>query len=127
MKTFFLRKSLYFFLFLLITGMISCTKEGPGGKSSVAGSVKHHDALIPEAIVYIKYGATEFPGKDVSKYDASTIADANAFYEFKNLRKGDYYLYSVGWDVTMPGEVTGGVGVKIKYNQQKYTDIPVTE
>lgn len=106
---------------------VACKKEGPGGKSSVSGAVKHHTELIPNAIVYIKYDAKEFPGANVSIYDASSPADANAHYEFKELQKGDYYLYAVGYDSTEQVQVTGGIGVKLKRNEAKATDVPVTE
>jgi hypothetical protein len=116
---------------ILITSLsftfFSCGKEGPGGKSSVSGTVVHHDITIPNSVVYIKYDAKEFPGTDVSKYDASITTDANAHYEFKDLRKGDYYLYGVGFDNTISEEVRGGIGIKLKYNKESSTDVPVTE
>jgi hypothetical protein len=111
----------------LFMSILSCRKEGPGGKSSVSGTVKHHSMIIPNAIVYIKYDATQFPGTNISLYDASTTADANAHYTFKDLRKGDYYLYSVGYDNAITSIVSGGIGVKLKYNKETVTDIPVTE
>jgi hypothetical protein len=114
-------------LFVLSVSITSCRKEGTGGKSSVSGSVKHHSKLIPNAVVYIKYGATEFPGSNVALYDASVTADANAHYEFKDLRKGDYYLYGVGYDNTIMEIVSGGVGAKLKYNKETTADVPVTE
>jgi hypothetical protein len=105
----------------------SCHKEGTGGHSSVNGNVKHHSKLIPNAVVYIKYGATEFPGTDVGLYDDHVTSDTNAHYEFTGLRKGDYYLYGVGWDAAGPFEVKGGVGIKLKYNKASTNDVPVTE
>ena len=111
----------------ILLGTASCYKEGTGGKSSVSGTVYHHTRPIPSCVVYIKYGATEFPGTDVSVYDASVAVDANAHYEFAGLRKGDYFLYGVGYDNAGPYTVTGGVGVKLKYNKSTTTDVPVTE
>ncbi len=105
----------------------SCYKEGNGGKSIVNGYVSHHSHKIPGATVYIKYGAVEFPGTDVSKYDASVTADAAAHYEIKDLRKGEYYLYGVGYDNSIMEIVSGGIGIKLKYNKVTTTDIPVTE
>lgn len=133
MKTFLNFRKIFFALLLAITSMLlnSCHKEGIGGKASISGLVKHHDALIPNATVYIKYGATEFPGVDVSIYDESVIADAKANYEFVNLYKGDYFIYGVGIDVnggvanSFP--VTGGISTKIKHNKAYNIDVPVTE
>ncbi len=115
-------------LFILAGATISsCKKEGAGGHSSVSGSVKHHTKLIPNAIVYIKYGATEFPGTDINLYDAHVTSDTNAHFEIKDLRKGDYYLYGVGWDNALMQTVTGGTGIKLKYNKASVNDVPVTE
>ena len=107
--------------------IVSCHKEGTGGRSNVSGYAKHHDKPIPDCIIYIKYGAKDFPGTDISKYDASVTADANAYYEFKDLRKGDYYLYGVGYDDGIMEAVTGGIAIKLKYNKNMTTNVPVTE
>jgi hypothetical protein len=127
MKKFLSKSVIAISVLILLFTATSCRKEGTGGKSSVSGSVKHHDRLIPNAVVYIKYGAKNFPGTDVALYDASTTADGNAHYEFKNLRKGDYYLYGVGYDNQGGYIVTGGIGVELKYNKETTTDVPVTE
>jgi hypothetical protein len=108
---------------LLLT---SCHKEGAGGKASITGSVKHHSAVIPNAVVYIKYGATEFPGTTLSEYDDQVTADANGHYEFTSLYKGNYYLYGVGYDPSF-GLVTGGISVDLNKNRSYSVDVPVTE
>jgi hypothetical protein len=113
-------------LSILIT-TFSCTKEGTGGSSTVNGEVLHHSTPIPNCVVYIKYDAKEFPGSNTSVYDQSVTADNNAHYEFKGLRDGDYYLYGVGYDASSGETVTGGIGVKLKYNKTTTTNIPVTE
>lgn len=127
MKTI-LKYSVFFCLAAtLVFSFGSCKKEGTGGKSSVSGNVKHHSKLIPNAIVYIKYGATEFPGVDISLYDDQITSDTNAHYEFKELQKGDYYLYGVGTDLAGPYNVSGGIGIKLKRNESITIDVPVTE
>lgn len=45
-------------------------------------------------MVYIKYGVTELPGTDPANYDASIKADVNSEFEFKDLRKGNYFFQS---------------------------------
>jgi hypothetical protein len=114
-------------LLIIFVNFSACLKEGPGGQSSISGAVMHHGIMIPNSTVYIKYNATEFPGTDLSKYDASTTTGASAHYEFKGLRKGDYYLYAVGFDNMIADVVTGGIHVKIRYNSDAQVDIPVTE
>ncbi len=113
------------FLILLIT--TACKKEGTGGKSSVKGYVKHHSVLIPNARVYIKYGAKDFPGSDVSAYDSNVPADANGYYEIKDLQKGDYYLYGVGYDPNISENVFGGLPIKLRSKESITSDIAVVE
>ncbi len=105
----------------------SCRKEGLGGRASVSGFVKHHAMVVPHAVVYIKYGATEFPGEEVAIYDASTVADANAKYEFTNLQKGDYYLYATAFDTLNMQSLNGGIGIVLKKTEAKITDVPISE
>jgi hypothetical protein len=115
------------FIILLMIVSASCHKEGTGGKSSVSGGVYHHSKLIPYSRVFIKYGATDFPGTDTTTYDDHVTSDVNAHYQFKDLRIGNYFLYGVGYDLAGPYIVTGGVGIKLSYNKSSTTDVPVTE
>jgi hypothetical protein len=105
----------------------ACHKEGTGGKSTVSGMVMHHEMMIPNAVVYIKYGARELPGTDGTAYDASTTADASGNYEFRDLRKGEYFLYGIGYDNSIQEIVKGGISVELKYNKETSIDVPVTE
>ena len=108
--------------------LVSCGKEGPGGKGAIHGMVKHHSAAIPGAVVYIKYGATESPGSNVTYYDASVTADAQANYQFPDLKRGDYYLFAVGFDSTIAQPVFGGIPVEIKTKTETAeADVPVVE
>ena len=93
---------------------LSCAKEGPGGKAVIKGRVMHLSQPIPGAAVYIKYGAKESPGTDITYYDASVNADANANYEFVDLKRGDYYLFAVGYDSVGVYPVSGGMPTEIK-------------
>ena len=112
-------------VFITISG--SCKKNGIGGSGSLSGLVKHHAKPIPNAVVYIKYGASEFPGADVSLYDDHSTSNGDAHYEINNLRKGDYYLYGVGFDYSINQKVTGGIGVSLGNKESKSVDVPVTE
>jgi len=79
--------------------------------------------------VYIKFNTQDFPGDDVSKYDAKVNADASGNYEFSSVYKGEYYLYAVGEDYTIPPPyiVEGGLPTKVHSKEHVSLDIPVTE
>lgn len=108
----------------LVTG---CKKEGIGGDSTIAVHVKHHEALIPHSMVYIKYGAKEFPGATLTNYDDSLMTDDAAHGHFEELVKGDYFLYGVGYDSSISEVVTGGIAVKLSKGSELEVDVPVTE
>jgi hypothetical protein len=117
-------------LFVITFAFFGCKKEGPGGKAKVSGNVAHHGAAIPGATVYIKYGATDFPGTDISLYERSYAVDQNGNYAIGSLVKGDYYLYAVGFDTDSQGiteKLTGGVAISLSKKENKQQDIAVTE
>ena len=119
-------------IFGLIVFVSSCNKGGTGGANEIAAFPKHHGKPIPGAVVYIKYGAKDFPGEDVSKYDASDVADATHgaanHAHFEELKRGYYYLYSVGYDSSIAQIVKGGISVQIKSRDgETDVDVPVTE
>ena len=109
--------------------LVGCTKAGTGGKAVINGHVKHHETSIPGSMVYLKYGAIEFPGNDVNSYDESTQASSgDGHYEFKELKKGNYYIYGVGYDSTISAGVVGGIPIKVKNKTESIEiNVPVTE
>jgi hypothetical protein len=109
----------------------SCTKAGKGGAASIAGKVLHHDVIIPNARVFVKYNQSDFPGKDTTKYDDVVSADKQGNYQIRDLKKGKYYVYSVGLDGVANGNpfgVFGGLSVSINSKSEAVQlNIPVTE
>lgn len=121
-------KGLLLCSFLTLTLFLtSCKKDpGPGGDTTIATIVKHHEKTIPGATIYIKYGATEFPGESPSNYDNSRTADKAGHTHFEELKKGDYYFYAVGYDSTISEIVKGGVHYEVtKKDKDKHVDVNI--
>jgi hypothetical protein len=109
---------------------IACKKNGTGGDAKVSVDVKHHEQIIPGATVYIKYGASEFPGESGSLYDDQKVCDLNGHAVFSGLLPGQYYFYGVGYDSSIQEAVKGGVPLGISRKNKKSTIdllVPVTE
>lgn len=120
-------KNLFYLLTIALLSY-SCSKEGPGGKVTISGRVLHHSKPVPGAKVYIKYGTVESPGNNVTYYNASVVADAKAFYQFKDYKKGKYYLFATGFDSSMVVAVSGGAPLKIAEKEATLAlDIQVVE
>lgn len=115
-------------LIILFTSTYSCKKNQIGGKATLKGRVLHHSKPIPNAIIYIKYNATEFPGDDYKLYDTSVEADASGNYSLA-LYKGSYYIYASGLDldIAAPFKVVGGLSISIRSKESLTKDIAVTE
>jgi hypothetical protein len=111
--------------------LFACIKAGKGGDASILGKVLHHEVIIPNATVFIKYNASEFPGADTSKYDDKVKADNQGNYTFKDLKKGRYYLYGKGQDGVANGnpfDVFGGARLDINSKKQMVQfNVAVTE
>jgi hypothetical protein len=108
--------------------VLACKKNQLNGTSNIHGKVVHHTKAISGARVFIKFDATEFPGKDTTAYDTKVVADANGNFSI-DCYKGDYYLYGYGHDLAIdpPYVVFGGVPVKIRKNEDVDAQIAVTE
>lgn len=113
----------------LIILFTSCSKNaGTGGKNTIVATVKHHGLIIPNATVYIKYDATEFPGSNTSLYDDYKTAGMDGKVKFENLKRGDYYFFGIGFDTTINQTVIGGIPVQLlQKSGEKLIDVPVTE
>lgn len=102
---------------VLFLGLTSCEKEGLGGKGEIKGYASYEDKTFKPAMFYIKYGADSSPGIDVSRYDASSASDSDGKFHFKELNKGDYYIYAVGPDEGQT--LMGGVHVELGKDERK--------
>jgi len=116
------------FFLLLLSITVSCKKNQVGGKATLKGVVEHHGVPIPNAVVYIKYNTTEFPGEDGTTYNTSVTADDQGNYSI-NFYKGSYYVYAVSLDMNIPYPytVSGGMSLSIRNNENLTKDIAVTE
>lgn len=119
----------YSLLILALAGFIGCRKNELGGKASVKGVVMHHSKPIPNAYVYIKFNAKDFPGDDYTLYDTYVKADGQGNYEINNFYKGNYYLFAEGYDyaIAPPYLVKGGIAVTLRNNEHLTMAIAVTE
>lgn len=120
-----MKKILPISFIILLTGLISCDKEG---KATIEGQIAHHDVIIPNAKIYIKFGTNVFPGQNVSVYDVNTITNSEGFYSIENMHTGLHYAFAVGYDPGISDSVFGGIPFEIKLKKSILkVNIPVTE
>ena len=86
---------------------------------------QHHTLRIPNATVYIKYNATEFPGYDKppSYYDASFKTGADAYGCIESIPEGRHWLVAFGYDsLYFPNNVRGNLPVTISLDHKPVLD-----
>lgn len=109
----------------------ACKKAGLGGDATIVAFPKHHGAPIYGATVYVKFNAKDFPGTNISSYDATFMGEPKEDHvHLEELKKGDYYFYAVGYDSTISEMVSGGQSFTIKRkdrSDEQDIEIAVTE
>ena len=91
---------LIFTLLIGILAMTSCTKE-PVDRPQVCVKVQHHQALMPNTMVYFKYNDSVFPGYDLDEldiFDANFQVGADGQGCFEGLPLGVHWLVAHGRD-----------------------------
>ena len=87
----------------------ACKKdEGPGGKAHIHGHVEYNEDHVENAFVSIWYGASS---NSESAYDDQIVTNSEGEFEFEDLNKGDYYLYST-WIDTADVKRKGATSVR---------------
>lgn len=109
------------FIGLSVSLSFSCKKAeekcigGSGGSLTLKVYLQHAEHAVVNLknyrdTVYIKYNVKEFPGFDLSKYDAVVIGDWPGDYvAIPNLKCGNYFLYGVGYESVHGYRVSGGI------------------
>ena len=110
-----------FILFSVLVILVqSCRREGLGGNNTLIVSLDHHGVPVKGAAVYVRYGAKDFPGAVPSDYDLSSHATSmNDSVHVESLRKGDYFVYAVGFDSIVSSTVSGGKHIFISTKSGK--------
>lgn len=123
--------------FLLVTLLLLCTcKKSDTVNSSSGGihgtitmdvTVMHHTWGVPSIPVYLKYNATDWPGKDTTLYDVKQRANREGFISFPQLGPGNIVIYAAGFDSIFQAFVIGYTTVNLTKNDANSTvNITVT-
>jgi hypothetical protein len=116
------------FVFAVVLTVIGCKKNQLGGDAVIEGTVMHHEKVITDATVFIKFNATDQPSTDTNAYDAKVKVDKDGYFKF-NAYKGKYFIYGYGHDLTIapPFIVNGGKAIKLRSKETVSVTLFVTE
>ena len=75
--------------------------------------VVHHTYPLANITVYLKKGATLYPGTDANAYEYKAVSDANGLVQFDQLPLGAVWIYGLGTDTHISRSVTGNTGIEL--------------
>ena len=116
------RLPILFSIFLSLTFFIACKKKSGSyttANADLKGNVTlyvhavHHTYTLANIAVYLKKGATLYPGIDPNSYDYKVVTDANGVAEFDQLPLGAVWVYGLGTDYNINRSVTGNTGIEL--------------
>jgi hypothetical protein len=88
---------------------------GSGGNLTLVVYPQHHGKELKSSVnyrdtVYIKYNATNFPGKSPSSYDKVIAGDSGENHvHISGLKCGSYFIYATAFDTSAQERVYGGI------------------
>lgn len=109
------KKAFLAFLVLAVALPFACKKNesDTSGNITVQGNVTltlsflHHTWGMPSIPVYLKFNATQWPGKDSTKYDVVQPANREGVVTFTKLGPGNFVVYASGYDSIFRAHVIG--------------------
>jgi len=73
----------------------------------------HHSWVVPNIRVFLKKDVTSWPGRDTTLYTWKATTDASGSVIFRDLFKGNYYVYATGYDSNFGANVIGYIPVNL--------------
>lgn len=115
-------------IFLLLV-QYSCKKKeraGYGGNASLKLSAMHHGEILDSVTFYVKFNSSDAPSDN--SYDfTQSVKSGDSTVSISGLKKGDYYIYALGYDADIFESVKGGVPYTIEEEKQIEVTVAVSE
>ena len=107
---------------LLITCLLSlgssCSKGGNERRTQVCFTTQHHDVVIPNITIYVKYRTTEFPGYEpLEQFNKVLVSDENGRVCMSDFPLGDHWFMAIGYDELIREQVIGNLMIRFDFSQ----------
>jgi len=101
-----------------------CDKVGGGETTKVCFLTKHHEEVIPNITIYVKYRADDFPGYDPDlRFDAVWESDSQGRICMERLPLGHHWFVAIGYDEKIREQVIGSVDLLFDLRNLQYDQI----
>lgn len=106
----------------LIIGLViflcsGCTKNNLDRRSHICFTTQHHDLIIPNITIYVKYGATEYPGYEpLDQFHKVLTSDENGRVCMQDIPLGSHWFMAIGYDELIREQVIGNIPLRFDLN-----------
>ena len=94
-----MKASVRHLIYFLSLVLISCSSIGSSPRTQACFTTQHHEKIIPNIEVYVKFNTTEFPGYvDLDQFHMQLTSDANGRVCFNDIPLGNHWFVGIGYD-----------------------------
>jgi hypothetical protein len=101
-----------YMLFCFILLWLSCNKSADL-RTSLCFTTRHHDLVIPDITIYIKYNSEVFPGFDPEhNFDTSSTSNKLGQVCMHDFPLGNHWFVGFGYDSLIRQQVYGALDIE---------------
>ncbi len=98
--------------------VVGCTKTGADRTTSVCFTTQHHDLIIPNITIYVKYATQDFPGfEPIEQFNQVLVSDASGRVCMSNFPLGNHWFVAMGYDELIREQVIGTMNIRFDLAQ----------
>ena len=99
-----------FFAILCVAAFFASCEKSNTVHTQVNFTTQHHEKIIPNITVFVKYNTSEFPGYDPPDiFDDSAVSDDRGKVSFRDIPLGHHWFVGVGFDEEIKEQVIGNM------------------
>ena len=101
-----------------------CSSSSNGLRTEACFTTQHHDKIIPNITVYVKFDAVDFPGyDDLESFNLRQTSDAQGRVCFRDFPLGDHWFVAIGYDEEIREQVIGNIDIRFDLSNLKVDQI----
>jgi hypothetical protein len=103
--------------------LLACNKSNEL-RTSICFTTQHHDEVIPNISIFVKYSTQDFPGYDPpEQFDDVIISDAQGKVCLNDFPLGHHWFVAIGYDELIREQVIGNMDLTFDLRNLKVDTI----
>ena len=103
---------------------MSCNQADPNLRTQACFTTQHHNQIIPNIAVYVKFDAIDFPGYDnFNQFNLMQTSDRNGRVCFNDIPLGNHWFVAIGYDEEIREQVIGNIDIRFDLSNLRIDQI----